>query len=372
MKTKKFDLNDVYGTSDSPIYVYAPPYIEESAGIRCLHLLCHSLNSVGVKSWIVLSSGQEKNQSAVNPKLLTPLLNEDLRDLHFKIGKSPIVIYSETVPGNPLNAQNVVRWIMNYPGILGGPKTFPKSEILVAYSKKIALHLGGNVPVLFLPPVDLREIYETRKLYANVKKTKTVLMYAGKYRGFVGKPLTPKWLNEVPLEIFREGINKQDRNEVMKLLATSRMLISFENSTLITESILLGTPVILIKSTFFDELIAEYELGKFGTSWSDTNNPELVALSHINFAERKYIESVNKFKINLIDQSSLWRKLASLSDYMSPIVIPKMGIIINKHRIRLLFQILITKGPIVLIRVLFSFARRRLSRAIRSFSQEVK
>ena len=106
---------------------------------------------------------------------------------YFKSKIEPLVIYSETVPGNPLKAKKVIRYLLNFSGALGGPVKFPTNELLIAFSKKIALHYGAvnntNEPnVLFLPPIDPREFMKQEE------KEGFQVVYAGKYRSFVGTP----------------------------------------------------------------------------------------------------------------------------------------------------------------------------------------
>jgi hypothetical protein len=354
-------LAQIYGINKHPIYIYAPAYLEVSAGIRALHFLCHALNQSGHLSWLVIHGMASGDTPLVNPSLNTPVLNAEIRDLHYKSGVVPIVIYPETIPGNPLKAKVVVRWILNYPGVLGGPNQFPASERLISYSKDISTSFQNNGEILFLPPLDIREIYNSLESSKGKQRTDRVLLYAGKYRGFVGNPILPRWAPLEYTEIWREGPAKQSREEVLDLLATSSCLFIFENSTLITESVLLGTPVILVRSTFFDSLIAEHELGSDGTAWSDSENPVELALSTIKGAHGRYLESIDKFLSDLEIEANVWQEIASKSDYLSPIYLPNFLKLISKHRISLAIQVLRSQGVVTLLRIIRSFIRRRIT-----------
>lgn len=354
-------LARLYGVKKHPIYIYAPAYLEVSAGIRALHYLCHSLNQMGYLSWLVIHGMASGDSSLVNPSLNTPILSSELRDLHFEAGIPPIVIYPETIPGNPLKAQVVVRWILNYPGALGGPENFQAKERVIAYSQDIATTLEKNTPILFLPPLDIREIYEAKNASKDKVRTDRVLLYAGKYRGFVGNPILPRWAPNKVTEIWREGPDKQSRERVLELLATSSCLFIFENSTLITEAVLLGTPVILVRSTFFESLIAEGELGSDGTAWSDQINPIEIALSSIEIAEKRYLNSVDTYFANLEKEATLWQEIASDSDYLSPINLPNFTRLISRHRISMALQISRTQGLLTLFRIIKSFIKRRIT-----------
>jgi hypothetical protein len=353
-------IAQLYGIKKHPIYIYTPAYLEVSAGIKALHFLCHSLNQTGNLAWLVVHGMASEKTPLVSPNLNTPVLSSELRDLHFESGMVPIVIYPETIPGNPLNAQVIVRWVLNYPGILGGPEKFHETEHLIAYSKDIATKLEKEISVLFLPPIDIREIYKFKKSSADIERTDRILLYAGKYRGFVGNPILPRWVSGEITEIWREGAKKQSRENVLELLATSSCLFIFENSTLITEAVLLGTPVILVRSTFFDSLIAEYELGSGGVSWSDAENPIDSALFTIENVESRYLESVDRFFVALEREVIIWQEIASKSDYLSPVYLPNFLKLVSRHRISLAIQVFRSQGLFVLLRIMKSFIKRRI------------
>ncbi|PZF76686.1 hypothetical protein DK847_12915 [Aestuariivirga litoralis] len=48
------------------------------------------------------------------------------------VGES-IVIYPEVVPGNPLGARKVIRWVLNDPGLLGGQTFYSDYEMVFVY-----------------------------------------------------------------------------------------------------------------------------------------------------------------------------------------------------------------------------------------------
>jgi O-antigen biosynthesis protein len=44
-----------------------------------------------------------------------------------------VVIYPEIVNGNPLNAKNVVRWLLNIPGVCGGDGIYKESDLIYCF-----------------------------------------------------------------------------------------------------------------------------------------------------------------------------------------------------------------------------------------------
>jgi O-antigen biosynthesis protein len=64
------------------------------------------------------------------------------------ITEEDIVIYPEVIIGNPLQAQMVVRYLLNIPGAVGGDGVYSKNDYLIAYNKDHAfLSEGKYLPI---------------------------------------------------------------------------------------------------------------------------------------------------------------------------------------------------------------------------------
>lgn len=123
--------------SEKPHYViYAPEWDENNGGAIFLHRLIHELNNLGEEASIFpmrplydssfrkrISRWFKRSAFAISPNFDTPIWTKQ------KLPENAIVVYPEIVPGNPLKAQYVARWLLYPPGELGGPKTFDKTEI---------------------------------------------------------------------------------------------------------------------------------------------------------------------------------------------------------------------------------------------------
>jgi len=139
--------------------IVAPPYRHSSAGTRALHRLCHLLNTVGCRAAIKLLNGAYL-QAGANPKWNTPVFAGPTAPA------DAIVIYPEVVQGNPLCAERVVRWALNYPGLLGGDREYTDSEVVFVWDARMLdrvrpatrreLSLGN---VLTIPVIDPAYIY---------------------------------------------------------------------------------------------------------------------------------------------------------------------------------------------------------------------
>jgi hypothetical protein len=291
---------------------------------------------------------------SINPALFTPTISKDeLLDFQ-NAGLRPIAIYPEDVIGNPLNAPVVIRFLWNYSGALGGPQEFEKSESVWAFSRNIALDYeaktGIKPDVLFVPTVNPKE-------YSASKEKKSFqLVYAGKYRSFVGKPFQ---VGSLPtIEIFRSGSRKQTRDEVKQLLTEADVLFSFENSSIVTEAILSGTPAGFIPNPFLGQIIAEHELGWAGSFIGDAPEDIDKARSTLNAGRKSYLEAVEAYSSELVVFISKSQRLAENSNSKLWARLTKKASILTKNRVWLSLEMIRTKG--------FGVFRRELVRYLRS------
>jgi len=105
-----------------PFVIYAFDYHPGIGGIKVTHKLCHMLNEMGHECY--LYPIEIRDEFIVCTEYNTPMIPEALaRNLD-----DAIVIYTEGIQHNPLNAKNVVRWI------LGPPQnhmyTYSKSDLV--------------------------------------------------------------------------------------------------------------------------------------------------------------------------------------------------------------------------------------------------
>lgn len=128
--------------------IYARPFNIDSGGAIVLHLLCHLLNKNGYEAYLWPIKPEIDKKRPI--KSLIRLLKYELMFLSkmFKTNKSfntphanlkdledSIVIYPEIVYGNPLNAKNVVRWLLHKPGFHKGKFYFGNNELLFGFGK---------------------------------------------------------------------------------------------------------------------------------------------------------------------------------------------------------------------------------------------
>lgn len=103
-----------------PYVIVTPKWNRFSGGITVLHRLCHELNEAGQEAYII-----EKDEVS---GWKTPFISYS-DTLSLAQSGDGIIVYPEICKGNPYLAKNVVRWVLNNPGLLGGDKEYPESEM---------------------------------------------------------------------------------------------------------------------------------------------------------------------------------------------------------------------------------------------------
>jgi len=109
--------------------VGAQPYKHNSAGVRVLYELAARLMVRGHGAQVIHPWGIPKS-----------------------LAERSIVVYPESIAGNPCGGDKIVRYILNVPGVMGGDKEYAKDELLVAYRADFASYSGGEV--LCLPVIE--------------------------------------------------------------------------------------------------------------------------------------------------------------------------------------------------------------------------
>src|ERR1051326_2446805 len=149
--------------------IYAPPFTYKSAGCRALYRLCHLLNRSGTSARII---PYEPAGSEWDTPFLLPAVQDS------------VVIYPETVHGNPLWARKVVRWALNYPGNLGGDLIYGPDEMVFVYLRDMIPRVNCSTPeplgpgrVLYVPVIDPKHIYPDPSV---PKEIDSVFTYKGK------------------------------------------------------------------------------------------------------------------------------------------------------------------------------------------------
>ena len=217
-------------------HVHAPHYTYMSSGIRCMHLLCHHLNRLGYRSYV--------NAPATNPSLNTPVADVQMLERFRQDGLADIVIYPEITEGNPLNAERVVRYLLNRPGVFTGVgvEGYGADDFFLHFADEFLPH-GLKSLKLRIPLVD-QDIYRpserpvARDVFA---------VYADRYQPDIAS--LPAWVTSH--EIISRAAPREPQS-LASLYHRSRALIAGERSSALNEAIHCGCPVIVIPHEKFD------------------------------------------------------------------------------------------------------------------------
>lgn len=235
-----------------PYYIIAADYRRNSAGIRVLHMLCDALIRAGHEAYIYAQ--------VMSPDLMTPRLTDLVVDLHKTAGVEPIVIYPEIVDGNPLDANVVVRYLLNKPGFIQGSGVYGPDDLLFAYTKGLVQPGMAADDVLFLPAVDLR-VFQPPKDPATRVPGK-VCYYLGR-RGQA--EIDPALLPPDAVQITPQWPDSWEN--LAALFQQCEYFYCGESSGLALEAALCGCLGVIVPNAAAPHLVAPDETGMYGLAW---------------------------------------------------------------------------------------------------------
>lgn len=251
----------------TPFYVITPAYSRISAGVKVLHALCHYLNLLGERAFLVpypaelvgdpawphwLQRAKVPMDSAA---LNTPVLTRDLAEYHHRRGLTPVTVVPE-VYDDPISAPFIARYNLNYPGALA-PRYHTPHHYMTSYGRRLAQAVGSP-NVLYLPMVDL-DFFRDDGL-----PRQGSCFYAGKYKDIHRGDLSV--LPKGSREILRAS--QMSRETVREILNRSEVFYCFEDTALGVEAILCGCPTVFIPNAHFKGgAINSHELGNHGMAW---------------------------------------------------------------------------------------------------------
>lgn len=246
--------------------VYAPSFIEASAGIRALYLLADQLNKRGHKTYI---TGSHKEA----PHLDAPLIPMFLAQVYAKIFGFTAV-YPETVTGNPIGARRVARWVLNKPGLIGGERVYDPKELVFSYSAVYSPYIENPIlGTLYLPTIR-KETFNSDGVDPKTPRT-LECFYVGKstYKeGYFDRENT--------VEITKTSPSSKDLGNLFR---ASKVLYCFDNSSIIPfEAGLCGCPTVLIPDGTHTRADFEtLELGMSGIAWGIEELPRAQSTVHL-------------------------------------------------------------------------------------------
>lgn len=237
---------DFFSARRDPYYIAASDFRQNSAGIRALHYLCHTLNELGCEAYL---SPATVSNPALNVRFLTRARLID----HYRAGRMPIAVYPEVVSGNPLRAPVIARWLLNRPGHLGGDTHYAAADLLFHFQEWCRPQ-GVVSHRLQLTPTDTHIFNNENNPFDDRRSGHCY--YANKYLGSGAR---------VPREIATGGISvgqevRLSHEELADVFRRAAVLYCFEPSGIAQEALACGCPVLLVGSDY----------------WNPAERPELV------------------------------------------------------------------------------------------------
>ena len=223
------------------ILIYTPNYDHNSGGIVVMHYLCHLLNSIGYEAYVMKSI--ELQLFDINKPLISSL--KVIREIYRKFSplklnnefntpllkKKPkniddfIVVYYEQIVGNPLNAKNVFRWLLHFPGYHTGKAFYGFNEYHVLWDKTENIM---NFPHCKRDERAMKIFYLMENFYnltdvliENERKNDCYMVRKG-----VGKPFVHS-----ESAIILDGLSHK---EISKIFKESRYFFSYDEYTMYT------------------------------------------------------------------------------------------------------------------------------------------
>jgi len=271
--------SSIYRVATNPYYIVAPDYAEQSAGVRLLHELCSLLNQLCYPAYITAA--------CTHGALWTPQLSPAIQRAHWQARQVPIVVYPEVSPSHGLELGLPVRFLLYYPGVHGGPKTFDADTLVfklggdVLYPGGHSLELPTIKTELFCPPQEPKP--RDRVLYYYNR-------YSGKLRDFGPdaieiSPKQPKTLAETAALYQRASV-----------------LYCYEYSTAAQEARLCGCPVVYLPNPerlpTLDPIIRFW--GMNGVAWGDDPDAVLQARASVHLFANDYAQRMANWRQDVL------------------------------------------------------------------------
>lgn len=243
---------DLFPKAQTPYYIVTPSYTHTSSGVRTLHLLCHALNEVGHRAYLVPARQYEPGNFTTHPHLNTPVISKKLEHINFygDAGIDPIFVYPDIVDGNPFKAKRVVRYLLAKPGGYGRAVTPPLP------TDKIWAALPSIVENVLRIPVSDPKIFHYPP---HPPERSGSCFYSHKYDKIAGN--NPLFHTEGCVRL------QGSLEKVADVLRKSEVCFLYEMSSVITEAALCGCPVVLVRTEFFNKIDPESMMGT--VKWSD-------------------------------------------------------------------------------------------------------
>lgn len=218
------------------VVIYAPKYTYLHSGVRCLHLLCDRLNQLGISAAVTCS--------VTDPRAMTPQIYRNALTLAPSILNESIVIYPETIRGNPLGARHIVRYLLRKPRFSNGhfAEFYGDNDYFIHFAEEFR-PLGLKSQLLRLPLIDTSIFTPPER----GTERQGFLIYDDRYRPDLKS--FPDWIEDQTI-ISRE--TPRNPSTLASLYRCSRALIVGERTAAVPEALHCHCPVIMLPHPGFE------------------------------------------------------------------------------------------------------------------------
>ena len=239
------------------IVIWAPDYSHGSAGLVALYRLCHLIHLAGGEASMYPGT-------KLHPSWHTPRRYREFTD-------QTVVVVPEIVNVHP-SVKRVVRWVLNVPGLLGGPKSYGPDEMVFYYMDALrAAAQAATAEILTaerelqVPVIDPELFYNDR---SQPRLYDCVFIYKGKH---IYDRVQPREIRDA--YVIQSGW-PASRTETAALLRGCRRLYSFDEfSAIVAEGIICGAQVFAVRD---DGEVQEvlYDLSDYALRYFDMSHVE--------------------------------------------------------------------------------------------------
>jgi hypothetical protein len=336
-----------------------PYYHEHSNGIKILWEIAYRFSLLNKKIHVIEAPWQTRIK---RPKKYDSLLIDKSSLAYLD---DPIVIYPDVFPNNPLNAKNIVRYLLAKPFSFGNNFSPLETDYIATYSqmvldKKILdqFYFLNNEPEYF-KNIDIK------------RKKNLVSIYYGKCRLGDSYKYLLAIINQFE---FVEIITRSEPNnqeDLHKIMSQSKLLISFDAFSHISLlANIYGTPV-LFTDNIFSEVFKNFNQKFYGYYYKDDINhlKKIVSVDNMQKISKSTVNEIKRIKLTekkelLRFYNSIIRHFKNISNIANQKSNKNKLEIANEHFVnfnkdhwekRDLFIVMNTKAMIVFHLVKFKF-----------------
>ncbi len=267
-----------------PYYIFAPGYAQGSGGVRAMHYLCHALNLIGQEAYVP--------HLPTSPDLLTPLLTNAVEVSHRDAARSPIMIYPEVISDNPMDALNVVRWLLAVPGLHTGVQIeLGPRDLVFAYGPTL-IPEGWEADLLRIPLVDTR-IFNSFGVDDSQRSGSAVFIHRHLDKGGELSDVTADSI-EISYRVPHRG-----PAELAEIFRAVEVLYLYEYSTIAFEALLCGCPVVFLENETSLPERAEALFDGHGIAWGVSEASLKQAKESVRLAADYYAREHEEFWVQL-------------------------------------------------------------------------